>query len=286
MQEQRGARRVGVLAQHVSGGAARLAGKRCVVTGAGSGIGRASAVLFAQQGASVVVSDVNDEGVAETVRLIEAGGGRAVGRVCDVGDEAQVEALVELCCAELGGIDVMFANAGIAFGGPFWKEDAAGFAQMMRVNVIGVFNCFKFASLKMMAADKGGALIATASVAGILSGAGDASYAASKAAVINLCRVVANQLTSTRIRCNCICPGLIETGMTAGLFAIADERGARKKVGQINPLQRYGRADEIANVALFLASDESSYVNGQHIAVDGGLTSSMPVARRGKGIST
>ncbi|GBG25361.1 3-oxoacyl-acyl-carrier protein reductase [Hondaea fermentalgiana] len=133
---------------------------------------------------------------------------------------------------------------------------------------------------------RGGSLIATASVAGLRSGASDASYAASKAGVINLCRVVANQCTGTNIRCNSICPGIIETGMTKMIFDHVDRKGIRDKVGQINPLLRYGIPIEIAKVALFLASDDSSYVNGQTIPVDGGLSSSHPVARRGKGMST
>jgi len=160
------------------------------------------------------------------------------------------------------------------------------FERTFKVNVIGVFLCFKYAFAKMEEQGKGGSLIATASVAGMRSGAGDLSYSASKAAVINLCRVIANQATGTGVRCNVICPGIIETGMTAPLFTLADANGFREKIGQINPLQRYGTPEEIASVALFLASDDSSYVNGQPIAVCGGLTSSHPVARRGKGLSS
>jgi len=268
----------------------RLEGRRCVITGAASGIGRATAVRFAREGARVVCSDLNDEALQETVRLAQeaatAGAGAIVGMRCDVGDEVQVQALVDRCCKDFGGIDVCFANAGMAHSSPFWEETPETFARSFRVNVIGVFNCFKAASLKMMDANTGGSLIATASVAGLRSGAGDASYSASKAAVVNLCRVVANQLTGTNIRCNSICPGLIETGMTELLFTIADKKGIRGKVGQLNPQLRYGAPDEIASVALFLASDDSSYVNGQPIAVCGGLSSSHPVARRGKGMST
>jgi len=277
--------RIGVLSSHVSAGG-RLQGKNAVVTGAGSGIGRATSLLYAKEGASVVCSDVNKENVEETVRLIKEAGGVAVAKPCDVSDAQQVEDLMELCTSKFGSIDICYANAGIALHGPFWEETPETFNKTFQVNVTGVFNCFKSASVRMMKAEKGGSLIATASVAGLASGAGDASYSASKAAVVNLCRVIANQLTGTNIRCNAICPGLIETGMTSGLFHLADAKGFRNKIGQINPMMRYGNPDEIATVALFLASSDSSYVNGQAIPVCGGLTSSHPVARRGKGLSS
>merc|ERR1711916_368678 len=115
-----------------------------------------------------------------------------------------------------------------------------------------------------------GSLIATASVAGIRSGAGDTIYSSSKAAVVSICQTVANQLTGTGIRCNAICPGLIETGMTAGVFEYADSKGIRSKIGQLNPMLRYGDPPEIASAALFLASDDSSYVTGQALPVCGG----------------
>ena len=186
----------------------RLDGKICIVTGAGSGIGRASAVLFAKEGGKVVVSDVSEDGVRETHKLIKEAGGTAIEHVCDVGDEGQVEAMVQRCTKELGVVDVMFANAGINNMGPFWTETAEDFARIFRVNVIGVFLCFKYASMAMMDAGKPGSLVATASVAGIRSGAGDAAYSSSKSATMSLCRVVANQLTGTGIRCNALCPGL------------------------------------------------------------------------------
>ncbi len=264
----------------------QLSGKACVITGAGSGIGRASAVRFAREGGLLVCADWNEQGVEETVQIIQKQGGKAVAMKCDVGDEKQVEQLIELCCSTYGKIDVCFANAGVAAAGPFWMESVETWETLLRVNVIGVFNCFKFAFLKMDQQGTGGSLIGTASVAGIRSGAGDCAYSSSKAAVINMCRVVAQQCTGTNIRCNAICPGLIETGMTKPVFDYADDKGIRKKVGKINPLLRYGEPEEIANAALFLASDESSYINGQALPVCGGLSSSHPVVRNGKGLST
>lgn len=264
-----------------------MQGKACVVTGAASGIGRATVLEYVKEGGNVIAADVQEDGIKETVRLAnEIGKGKAIGQFCDVSNEASVKDLIERCCKEFGGIDVCFANAGIVRSGPFWEETPETFDVTFKVNVVGVFLCFKHAFLKMDPQGRGGSLLATASVAGVRSGAGDASYSASKAAVINLCRVVANQCTGTGIRCNAICPGIIETGMTKPLFDAVDVKGIRNKVGQINPLKRYGEPIEIAKVALFLASDEASYVNGQFISVCGGLTSSHPVARNGKGLSS
>ena len=150
---------------------------------------------------------------------------------------------------------------------------------MLKVNLIGPFLAIKHASPIMRAAGKG-SIICTASVAGIRSGAGGVPYSASKAGVINLVQTTANVLYGTNVRVNAICPGLIETGMTAPIYKAARERGTDDKIGQLNPLRRGGEPDEIAGAALFLASDDSSYVNGQAIAVDGGLSSSHPVGSR------
>jgi NAD(P)-dependent dehydrogenase (short-subunit alcohol dehydrogenase family) len=144
-----------------------------------------------------------------------------------------------------------------------------------------VFLAVKHASKAMMvtSADKpnpGGSIIATSSVAGLRSGAGPTDYSASKAAVINIMQTSAYQLAGTGIRCNAVCPGLIETGMTSPVYTMARKRGTEKKIGQVNPLRRGGVADEIARVALFLGSDEASYVNAQAWAVDGGLSGSHP----------
>jgi NAD(P)-dependent dehydrogenase (short-subunit alcohol dehydrogenase family) len=131
-----------------------------------------------------------------------------------------------------------------------------------------------------MIPEKRGSIICTASVAGLRSGAGPAPYSASKAGVISLVQTSANFLTGTGVRVNAICPGLIETGMTKPIFDYARARGSEDRIGQLNPLKRYGQPDEIAHMALFLASDDASYVNGQAIAVDGGLSSSLPVTGR------
>jgi NAD(P)-dependent dehydrogenase (short-subunit alcohol dehydrogenase family) len=150
----------------------------------------------------------------------------------------------------------------------------------LRVNLIGPWLMAKHAGKVMADAGKGGSIIMTASVAGIRSGAGGPAYSASKAGVINLAAVTAQQLSETGVRCNAICPGLTETGMTKPTFDYAKEKDVMHKVGRLNPLRRAAQPSELASVALFLASDMASYVNGQAIAVDGGLSSSHPVTRQ------
>ena len=259
----------------------RLSGKSAVITGAGSGIGRAASLLFAAEGASLVIADKTD-GAVETARLVSEAGGKAIALTGDAGDEAFVESLVAKAVAEYGGLDVAWANAGISGGWTgFDEQDGAFWAEILRVNLIGAFLLVKHASRVMIPKEKG-SIICTASVAGIRSGAGGSPYSASKAGVINLAQTSANEFYGTGVRVNAICPGLIETGMTQAIFDGARARGNEDKIGQLNPLTRGGVPIEIANAALFLASDESSYVNGQAIVVDGGLSSSHPVVRRKK----
>jgi NAD(P)-dependent dehydrogenase (short-subunit alcohol dehydrogenase family) len=254
----------------------RLQGKRAIVTGAASGIGRASAILFAREGAQLTIADWAAEGLDETRKLIAAEGGKVSARRTDTGSESDVVALVDQAVSEFGGLDVFFANAGIS-GAPWFIKDTSVevFQEILRVNLIGPFLAIKHASPHLAKSGKG-SIICTASVAGIRFGAGPVAYSASKAGVINLVQVAANQLRGTGVRVNAICPGLIETGMTKPIFDVAKSRGSEGKIGQLNPLLRAGQPEEIAATALFLASDDASYVNGQFIAVDGGLTSSMP----------
>ena len=247
----------------------RLAGKVAIVTGAGSGIGKASVELFRQHGAPVVGADL-----------------RGAEFECDAGDEEQVEALVAHTVRDHGGLDIFFANAGISGGfDSIFDQDAADWAEILRINLIGPFLATKFAAPEMKLRG-GGSIIATASVAGLRSGAGGPAYSASKAGVINLVKVAATQLAGANIRVNAICPGLIETGMTEFIFESARAKGQQDQIGHLNPLKRGGAPVEIANAALFLASDESSYVNGQAIVVDGGLSASHPFNHQSYGRTT
>lgn len=237
----------------------RLSGKVAIVTGAGSGIGKATVDLFRAEGATVIGADLKNADVE-----------------CDAGDEAAVKALVDQVVRVSGRLDIFFANAGVSggFDGLF-DQDAAAWAEILRINLIGPFLAIKYAAPAMKESG-GGSIICTASVAGIRAGAGGPAYSASKAGVINLVKVAATQMVGANIRVNAICPGLIETGMTEFIFDRAREKGQEDRIGHLNPLKRGGQPLEIAHAALFLASGDSSYVNGQAITVDGGLSASHP----------
>ena len=243
-----------------------------VITGAASGIGRATALLLAERGAVLSLADVASDGLAETAELARSRGATVATHTLDAGDEAAVTALVA-SCPELTGF---FANAGIVNSiSPVLELEAAAFVEILRVNLLGPFFAIKHAG-RALRERGGGAIVCTASVAGLRAGAGPAHYSASKAGVINLVQNAAAQLARTGVRVNAVCPGLIETGMTQPMFDLARARGREDRLGQLNPLGRAGQAAEIASVVAFLLSDAASYVNGQALVVDGGLSASLP----------
>lgn len=175
----------------------------------------------------------------------------------------------------------MFANAGIVGASGFADLDADDFMRVVKGNLLSVFLCAKYAALAMQVTSAAkpypqGSIIATASTAGIRSNAGASDYSAAKAGVISLAQTMSYQLSGKGVRMNAVCPGIIETGMTTLMYEMARARGTERKIGQLNPLKRGGVSDEVARVALFLGSDESSYVNGQAWAVDGGLSAGHP----------
>jgi NAD(P)-dependent dehydrogenase (short-subunit alcohol dehydrogenase family) len=253
----------------------RLAGKSVIITGAGSGIGRAASLLFTKEGARLVAVDRTD-GVKETVELVKQQGGTAEAVLADAGSESDVIAFIDRAIAVHGRLDAIWANAGISGGlKPIAEQTVEHWQEILRINLIGPFLAVKYA-MPHMVSQGSGAIVCTASVAGLKSGASGHPYAASKAGVISLVQTTAYSLSGTGVRINAVCPGLIETGMTKPVFDRAKERGTEDKIGQLNPLKRAGQPHEIAAMGLFLASDEASYVNGQAFPVDGGLTASMP----------
>lgn len=254
---------------------AELDGKRIIITGAGSGIGRASAQRAAAAGAQVVAVDLSDN-VMQTVDAITSDGGTAIAQQADVGDEAAVQAFVACCVETYGGVDGVYANAGVGGSGkPLFEQTVDDWQQVLRVNLIGPFLALKHAAPHMIE-QGGGSIVCTASVAGLRANAGGVDYSASKAGVVSLVQTGANALYGTNVRVNAICPGLIETGMTAGIFERARARGTDDRIGQLNPTRRNGEPAEIAALACFLLSDAASYINGQAIAADGGLSSTHP----------
>jgi NAD(P)-dependent dehydrogenase (short-subunit alcohol dehydrogenase family) len=252
---------------------ARLAQKVALITGSGSGQGRAAAVLFAREGAHVIVSDVNVAGGQETVHLVRAAGGNATFQPADVSNAAEVEALVQATLQTYGGLHVLYNNAAIWSGGQLdnfvteLSED--GWEKVISINLKGVYLCCKY-GIPALIATGGGSVINTASVAG-LAGSRNRShaYSASKGGVIALTRAMAMTYARNGVRVNAICPGGVDTPMIAPLLN-TEER--QQRFAQGHPLGRLGTPQDIAQFALYLASDESSWVTGGIFAIDGGFT--------------
>ena len=253
----------------------RLEGKSVIITGAGSGIGRAAALLFTREGARLIAVD-RSEAVKDTVEQVRKAGGTAEAVTADAGSEKDVIAFIDKAVSSYGRLDAIWANAGVSGGlVPLAEQTVEHWQEVLRVNLIGPFLAIKYA-MPHMIRQKSGSIVCTASVAGLKAGASGHPYGASKAGVISLVQTTAYSLSGTGVRINAVCPGLIETGMTKPVFDRAKERGTADKIGQLNPLKRAGQPHELAAMGLFLASDDASYVNGQAIPVDGGLTASMP----------
>ncbi|MBO9696765.1 MAG: SDR family oxidoreductase [Sphingopyxis sp.] len=247
-------------------GVALLAGKIAFVTGGGSGIGRATALAFAAEGARVAVADLDAGSAAETAALVAAAGGEARHGALDVTDGAAVDAFVDALVADWGGLDCAFNNAGVALEGMEtpWG-DLAAYDRSIAVNQRGLLLCMT-AELRHMERAGRGAIVNTASIAG-MSGAGGAGYCGSKHAVIGLTRSAALRYAAQGIRINAVCPGAIRTPMVE---AIAQEEEAARFIAAMHPMNRIGEAQEVADAVVFLCSDRASFITGHPLAVDGG----------------
>ncbi len=250
----------------------RLKDKVCIITGAGAGIGRAASLLFAREGAALMCSDLNPETTQETVNAVRAAGGTAEFFQADAASAADVEKLVAATVERYGRLNVFYANAGIVPGGTVTECPEDVWDQAMTVNVKSVFMACKY-GIPAMLAQGGGTFVVTASVAGLVGVKNRAAYSASKAGVVGLVKSVALDYIQEGIRINAICPGTVDTPSLQGrLRATGDYEKALRDFIARQPMGRIGNAEEIAALALYLASDESGYMTGSHLMIDGGLS--------------
>jgi NAD(P)-dependent dehydrogenase (short-subunit alcohol dehydrogenase family) len=259
-----------------------LVGKVAIITGAGSGIGRATAILFAKEGAKVAVVDINEEGGEETVRKIKEAGGDSIFIKASVSDSVDVQKMVKETVKKYGRLDILYNNAGVP---PVVREgipvdsvtelEEEEWDKVMAVNLKGIFLGSKYAIPEMLKSG-GGVIINTASAWGFLAAPKSTAYCTSKAGVIMLTKAMAIDY-APKIRVNCICPGEVETPMHYyTLHSYKDPERARKKMLEQYPLGRIGKPEEVAQAALYLASDRSSFVTGTALIIDGGWLAFKP----------
>jgi NAD(P)-dependent dehydrogenase (short-subunit alcohol dehydrogenase family) len=243
-----------------------------LVTGAGSGIGEATALRFGREGAAVAAADLSAEAAERTAESIRGAGGRALALAADVSRAADCRRLVDETVRQLGGLDILVNNAGIGAVGTVLETDEATFEQVLDVNVKGTFLLSK-AALPGMIAKKAGVIVNTASIAGVRGIPQRAAYTASKHAVVGLTRAMALDHVKDGIRVNCVCPGTADTPWVGRLLdQAADPQAAKAALIARQPMGRLGRADEMAAAILFLASDDSTFTTGTAMLVDGGFT--------------
>lgn len=250
----------------------RFAGKRAVITGAASGIGQATAWLLASEGSDVVLADVNEQGMDETVAAIKAAGHAACAVATDVSDAPAVRGLVERAAEVMGGVDVIINVAGVQQSAVVEETGEDAWDRQFAVNVRSVFLMAKYGVPQLRAAH-GGAFVSVASIAALKGISGLAAYSASKGAIVSLTRTLAVELARDRIRVSCLCPGWVDTPFNDPVVSFMGGRDApNAMVAQQAPLGRQGRPPEMADALAFLASDAASYLTGQAIVVDGGIT--------------
>jgi NAD(P)-dependent dehydrogenase (short-subunit alcohol dehydrogenase family) len=248
----------------------KLDGKVAVITGAASGMGRATALRFSKEGAAVVLTDLNSHGGEEAVAECAAAGGRAVFQRTDVTSEADIRAAIERAVREFGRLDITFNNAGVAGAmGPIERVASADWDRTFATLLRAVYLGMKYSIPEMRKAG-GGSIISTSSVAGLRGVGFLAAYSAAKAAIINLTEAVAIEVGRAKIRVNCICPGGVNTPLVnRGVPGGAE--GAEQRMARMQPIPRAGHPEDIANMATFLASDEAEWITGTAMIVDGGM---------------
>jgi 2-keto-3-deoxy-L-fuconate dehydrogenase len=253
-----------------------LDGKTALITGGGSGIGREIALLFGKQGAIVAIGDINLDAANTVAHEIESNSGTAFGLELDVASLASAESAITTIVERSGQINILVNNAGIGLVGSLTETAPDDFARLIGVNVNGVYHCSLVAVRQMLAQDpRGGAIVNIASVAGQVAVARRFAYGTTKGAVISMTQSTAMDFVEQGIRCNCICPGTVETPFVEAYlnrYHAGEVEETRKQLHARQPLGRMGRPDEIAPLALYLASDEAAYVTGAQMVIDGGLT--------------
>lgn len=249
----------------------RLQGKRAVITGAATGIGRATAQAFAGHGASIVIADINDEDGSRTRSALADGGAEVFYEHCDVSDGASVESLMQSAADHMGGIDIIVNNAGVQRSGAITEFDEAEWDALMAVNPRSCFLGAKY-GVPHLRESGGGAIVNVSSIAGLKGGPGMTAYSASKGAIVAFSKALAAELAPEGIRVNSVCPGWIDTPFNQpAIDFMGGPEQQKDMVASSVPMGRQGTPDEIAPAIVFLASDGASYLTGQAVVIDGGL---------------
>jgi 2-keto-3-deoxy-L-fuconate dehydrogenase len=250
-----------------------LTGKVAVVTGGGSGIGRAIASTFARQGARLVVIDLDEAAASQAVAAITAGGGVARALACDVADGARVTAIFDQIVGQDGRIDILVNNAGVAHVGTIEQTEETDFDRLYRVNVKGVYLCSR-AAVPVMVRQGGGVILNMASIVSLIGVAERFAYSMSKGAVLTMTKSVAVDYVGQKVRCNCICPARIRTPFVDNYVSKnypGREEEVLRQLSEYQPVGRMGTPEEVAYLALYLCSDEAAFVTGQAYPLDGGV---------------